>query len=139
MNKIGNSSSLNEYNKQVKSETEKKVLEAIDIVRKSDAKLTLQAVCEKAGVSRSDFSKNPHMMEVINKYRNTTFSKKKTQDSKDVIISSQRAEIAKLKRTLKAYEVNENYKEKYLNEVEKCKKLEQQIKALLESKIDLNF
>ena len=123
MNKIGNSSSLNEYNKQVKSETEKKVLEAIDIVRKSDAK----------------FTKNPHMMEVINKYRNTTFSKKKTQDSKDVIISSQRAEIAKLKRTLKAYEVNENYKEKYLNEVEKCKKLEQQIKALLESKIDLNF
>lgn len=139
MNKIGNSSSLNEYNKQVKSETEKKVLEAIDIVRKSDAKFTLQAVCEKAGVSRSYFSKNPHMMEVINKYRNTTFSKKKTQDSKDVIISSQRAEIAKLKRTLKAYEVNENYKEKYLKEVEKCEKLEKQIKDLLESKIDLNF
>ena len=139
MNKVGNSSSLNEYNKQVKSETEKKVLEAIDTVRKSGNKFTLQSVCEEAGVSRSYFSKNPHMMEVINKYRNTTFSKKKTQDSKDVIISSQRAEIAKLKRQLKAFELNENYKEKYLKEVEKCEKLEKQIKDLLESKIDLNF
>ena len=139
MNKVGNSSSLNEYNKQLKEETEKKVLEAIDIVRKSDTKFTLQAVCEEAGVSRSYFSKNPHMMEVINKYRSTPFSKKKTQDSKDVIISSLRAEIAKLKRALKALEMNENYKEKYYKEVEKCEKLEQQIKDLLESKIDLNF
>lgn len=139
MNKIGNSSSLKEYNKQKKSETEQRVLEAIDTVRKSGNKFTLQAVCDEAGVSRSYFSKNPHMMEVLNKYRKTPFSKKKTQDSKDVIIASQRSEINKLKKQLKAFELNENYKEKYLNEVEKCKQLEKQIKDLLESQLDLNF
>ena len=139
MNKLGNPSVLSEYNEQRKSETEKRVLEAIDKVRQSGNKFTLQSVCDEAGVSRSYFSKNPHMMEVLNKYRKTTFSKKKTQDSKDVIIASQRTEINKLKKIIKAAEVNENYKEKYLNEVEKCKKLEQQIKDLLESKLDLNF
>lgn len=139
MNKKGNSKGLKEYNQVKKEQTEKAVLEAIDKLAKSGEKFTMQKVCDTAGVSRSYFGKHPELMEIINKYRDTTFGKKKTQDSKDVIIASQRATINQLNKRLKGVEINENYKEKYLKEVEKCQKLEQQIKDLLEAKLDLNF
>lgn len=139
MNKKGNTKGLNEYNQAKKEETEKIVIDAIDRVRKSGKKFTLQAVCEEAGVSRSYFGKHPELMEIVNKYRETTFSRKKTQDTKDVIIASQRAKIAQLERTIKAFNLNENYREKYEKEVEKNKELEAQIKAIYESKVDLNF
>ena len=59
------------------------------------------------------------------------FDKKNKKEEKN----KYKEEIAKLKRALKALEMNENYKEKYYKEVEKCEKLEQQIKDLLEDKI----
>lgn len=110
MNKNGNPNALKEFNASKKEQTEKDVLEAIEYVRKNSNKFTLQAVCDKAGVSRMYFSKHPELMEVVNKYRNVTHKKKQNKDSKDVIIASQKATIAKLEKTIKAFELNENYK-----------------------------
>lgn len=139
MNKRGNPNGLKEYNNAVKEQTEQAVLSAIETVRKSGKKFTLQAVCEEAGVSRTYFTKHPELMAVIKKYRDPSINQKRTKDSKDVIIETQKATIARQNKIIKAYEVNENYKEKYEKLLEKCDSLEAQIKDLLEQKIDLNF
>ncbi len=139
MNKKGNPNALKEFNSSKKEQTEKAVLEEIEYVRKTEKKFTLQAVCEKAGVSRMYFSKHPELMEVVNKYRNVTHKKKQNRDSKDVIIASQRATISKLERTVKAIEINDNYKEKYEKEKAKCEELQKKLDVLIASKLDLNF
>lgn len=139
MNKNGNPNALKEFNVSKKEQTEKAVLEAIEYVRKNSKKFTLQAVCEKAGVSRMYFSKHPELMEVVNRYRNVTHKKKQNKDSKDVIITSQKTTIAKLEKTIKAFELNENYKEKYEQEKARCEELQKKLDDMISSKIDLNF
>ena len=139
MNKNGNPNALKEFNASKKEQTEKDVLEAIEYVRKNSNKFTLQAVYDKAGVSRMYFSKHPELMEVVNRYRNVTHKKKQNKDSKDVIITSQKATIAKLEKTIKAFELNENYKEKNEQEKARCEELQKKLDAMISSKIDLNF
>ena len=62
MNKNGNPNALKEFNASKKEQTEKDVLESIEYVRKNSNKFTLQAVYDKAGVSRMYFSKHPELM-----------------------------------------------------------------------------
>lgn len=139
MNKKGNPSALKEFNTLKREQTEKIVLEAIDTVRKSGNKFTLEAVCKEAGISRAYFSKHPELMDVVNKYRTVSHKKKQSKDAKDVIIASQKAIITKQERTIKAFEINENYKEKYEQELIRNEQLQKQINDLIASKIDLNF
>lgn len=139
MNKNGNANALKEFNTSKKEQTEKSVLEAIDYVRKNESKFTLQAVCDKAGVSRMYFSKHPELMEVVNKYRSVTHKKKQNKDSKDVIIASQRAMITQLEKRIKVCELNENYKEKYEQEKAKCEELQKKLDEAIAAQIDLNF
>lgn len=139
MNKKGSPDVLYEYNNNKKEQTRQAVLKAIDKIHKSGVKFTMQAVCDEAGVSRMYFSKHPELKELIDKYRDDDLKLKRSYDSKDVIIASQAETIKKQARTIKAFELNENYKEKYLREVERNKQLEQQIKDLLENNINLDL
>lgn len=131
---------LVEYNQSVKKQTEQNVIKAINKVRKSGKEFTLAAVCEKAGVSRSYFYKNPEMLKLIDKYRNPTGNKKiQTKDAKDVIISSQKTEIKDLKNKLNAISVNDNYKIKYEEALEKIAQLEKELEEALKMNLDLDF
>lgn len=131
---------LVEYNQSVKKQTEQNVIKAINMVRKSDKEFTLAAVCEEAGVSRSYFYKNPEMLKLIDKYRKPTGNKKiQTKDAKDVIISSQKAEIKDLKNKLNAISVNDNYKIKYEEALEKIAQLEKELEEALKMNLDLDF
>ena len=131
---------LVEYNQSVKKQTEENVIKAINKVRKSGKEFTLAAVCEEAGVSRSYFYKNPEMLKLIDKYRNPTGNKKiQTKDAKDVIISSQKAEIKDLRNKLNAISVNDNYKIKYEEALEKIAQLEKELEEALKMNLDLDF
>ena len=131
---------LVEYNQSVKKQTEQNVIKAINKVRKSGKEFTLTAVCEKAGVSRSYFYKNPEMFKLIDKYRNPTGNKKiQTKDAKDVIISSQKTEIKDLKNKLNAISVKDNYKIKYEEALEKIAQLEKELEEALKMNLDLDF
>ena len=131
---------LVEYNQSVKKQTEENVIKAINKVRKSGKEFTLAAVCEEAGVSRSYFYKNPEMLKLIDKYRNPTGNKKiQTKDAKDVIISSQKAEIKDLSNKLNAISVNDNYKIKYEEALEKIAQLEKELEEALKMNLDLDF
>ena len=131
---------LVEYNQSVKKQTEQNVIKAINKVRKSGKEFTLAAVCEEAGVSRSYFYKNPEMLKLIDKYRNPTGNKKiQTKDAKDVIISSQKSEIKDLKNKLNAISVNDNYKIKYEEALEKIAQLEKELEEALKMNLDLDF
>lgn len=131
---------LVEYNQSVKKQTEENVIKAVNKVRKSGKEFTLAAVCEEAGVSRSYFYKNPEMLKLIDKYRNPTGNKKiQTKDAKDVIISSQKAEIKDLKNKLNTISVNDNYKIKYEEALEKIAQLEKELEEALKMNLDLDF
>ena len=92
------------------------------------------------GVSRSYFYKNPEMLKLIDKYRNPTGNKKiQTKDAKDVIISSQKAEIKDLRNKLNAISVNDNYKIKYEEALEKIAQLEKELEEALKMNLDLDF
>lgn len=131
---------LVEYNQSVKKQTEENVIKAINKVRKSGKEFTLAEVCKEAGVSRSYFYKNPEMLKLIDKYRNPTGNKKiQTKDAKDVIISSQKSEIKDLKNKLNAISVNDNYKIKYEEALEKIAQLEKELEEALKMNLDLDF
>lgn len=135
-----NINGIKQYNESVKAEKEKAVLKAIDVVRRSGKPFTLQAVIDESGVSRSYFTKHPELMEVVNKYRQPSgYKVKQSKDAKDTLIISLRAENVRLKRQLKAVDVNDNYKVKYDEAMAKIAELEQQLKQALETKLDLNF
>lgn len=135
-----NINGIKKYNESVKADKEKAVLKAIDVIRKSGKPFTLQAIIDESGVSRSYFTKHPELMKVVNKYRQPSgYKVKQTQDAKDTLIISLKAENNKLKRQLKAVEINDNYKVKYDEALAKIAVLEQQLKQALEMKLDLNF
>lgn len=131
---------LVEYNQSVKKQTEENVIKAINKVRKSGKEFTLAEVCKEADVSRSYFYKNPEMLKLIDKYRNPTGNKKiQSKDAKDVIISSQKAEIKDLRNKLNAISVNDNYKIKYEEALEKIAQLEKELEEALKMNLDLDF
>lgn len=137
---MGNIKGLQESNSQKQKDAEQRVLDAINTVRKSNKPFTLAAVCEEAEISRSYFTKHPEMMEIVNRYRKPTGRKRiQTQDSKDTLILSLKAENKKLRNQLKAIDINDNYKQKYDDALIKIATLEKQLKQALESNIDLDF
>lgn len=80
------------------------------------------------------------MLKLIDKYRNPTGNKKiQTKDAKDVIISSQKSEIKDLKNKLNAISVNDNYKIKYEEALERIAQLEKELEEALKMNLDLDF
>ena len=135
-----NTDGLAEYNKTIKAQKEQDVIKAINTIRKAGKKITLAAVCEEASVSRAYFQKNPEMLKLVDKYRNPSGTKKvQSQDAKDTIIISLKAENRKLRNELKAIDVNDNYKIKYEESLEKIALLEKQLDEALKMNLDLDF
>lgn len=137
MNKKGNAKALNEYNNQKKEQTRQRVLDAIERVYKSDKKFTLENVIKEAGVSRAYFTKNKDMMDLINKYRDNYYvCRKRTTDTKDVLIKAQEAKIKKLEKENKLLLTNINYKQKYEEALNEIERLNDIIKRQLEDRIN---
>ena len=112
MNKKGNTKAIVNHSKQNSDLCKKRTLEAIDAIIASGEPFTLQAVANKAGVTRQFIYDHEDILSIINSYRKKS-NNKKHNDAKDVIINNQKHEIERLKKQLKAVEINENYKDKY--------------------------
>ena len=138
MNKKGNTKAIVNHSKQNSDLCKKRTLEAIDAIIASGEPFTLQAVANKAGVTRQFIYDHEDILSIINSYRKKS-SNKKHNDAKDVIINNQKHEIERLKKQLKAIEINENYKQKYENLLVDYKELKEQFFKLQTSNLDLNF
>ena len=138
MNKKGNTKAIVNHSKQNSDLCKKRTLEAIDAIIASGEPFTLQAVANKAGVTRQFIYDHEDILSIINSYRKKS-SNKKHNDSKDVIINSQKHEIERLKKQLKAIEINENYKQKYEKLLADYKELKEQFFKMQTSNLDLNF
>ena len=138
MNKKGNTKAIVSHSKQNSDLCKKRTLEAIDAIIASGEPFTLQAVANKAGVTRQFIYDHEDILSIINSYRKKS-SNKKHNDAKDVIINNQKHEIERLKKQLKAVEINENYKDKYEKLLVDYKELKEQFFKLQTSNLDLNF
>ena len=138
MNKKGNTKAIVNHSKQNSDLCKKRTLEAIDAIIASGEPFTLQAVANKAGVTRQFIYDHEDILSIINSYRKKS-SNKKHNDAKDVIINNQKHEIERLKKQLKAIEINENYKDKYEKLLVEYKELKEQFFKLQTSNLDLNF
>lgn len=138
MNKKGNTKAIVNHSKQNSDLCKKRTLEAIDAIIASGEPFTLQAVANKAGVTRQFIYDHEDILSIINSYRKKS-SNKKHNDAKDVIINNQKHEIERLKKQLKAVEINENYKDKYEKLLVDYKELKEQFFKLQTSNLDLNF
>lgn len=138
MNKKGNTKAIVNHSKQNSDLCKKRTLEAIDAIIASGEPFTLQAVANKAGVTRQFIYDHEDILSIINSYRKKS-SNKKHNDAKDVIINNQKHEIERLKKQLKAVEINENYKDKYEKLLVEYKELKEQFFKLQTSNLDLNF
>ena len=138
MNKKGNTKAIVNHSKQNSDLCKKRTLEAIDAIIASGEPFTLQAVANKAGVTRQFIYDHEDILSIINSYRKKS-SNKKHNDAKDVIINNQKHEIDRLKKQLKAVEINENYKDKYEKLLVEYKELKEQFFKLQTSNLDLNF
>ena len=138
MNKNGNTKAIVNHSKEKSDVCVKKTLEAIDKILASGKRFTLQAVADEAGVTRQFIYDHEEILSIIDSHRKNS-SKKKHNDSKDVIINNQKHEIERLKKQLKAIEINENYKQKYENLLVDYKELKEQFFKMQTSNLDLNF
>ena len=138
MNKKGNTKAIVNHSKQNSDLCKKRTLEAIDAIIASGEPFTLQAVANKAGVTRQFIYDHEDILSIINSYRKKS-NNKKHNDAKDVIINNQKHEIERLKKQLKAVEINENYKDKYEKLLVEYKELKEQFFKLQTSNLDLNF
>ena len=138
MNKKGNTKAIVNHSKQNSDLCKKRTLESIDAIIASGEPFTLQAVANKAGVTRQFIYDHEDILSIINSYRKKS-SNKKHNDAKDVIINNQKHEIERLKKQLKAVEINENYKDKYEKLLVDYKELKEQFFKLQTSNLDLNF
>ena len=138
MNKKGNTKAIVSHSKQNSDLCKKRTLEAIDAIIASGEPFTLQAVANKAGVTRQFIYDHEDILSIINSYRKKS-NNKKHNDAKDVIINNQKHEIERLKKQLKAIDINENYKDKYEKLLVDYKELKEQFFKLQTSNLDLNF
>ena len=138
MNKYGNTEAIVNHSKQNSDDCRKRTLEAINTILASGKSFTLQAVANEAGVTRQFIYDHEDILSIIDSHRNKS-GKKKHDDAKDVIINNQKHEIARLKKQLKAIEINENYKQKYEDLLVNYNELKEQFIKLKTSDLDLNF
>ena len=127
-----NTEGLKKHNEALSAEKEKAVKSAINKLRKKDYKFSLTDVCREAGVSRQYLHKHPDLLELVYKYTSTTTrGGKRNKDSTETYITILKADIREKDREIarikKEYEVNENYKAKYEDALQKIKQLEQQL------------
>lgn len=135
-----NTKGLEEFSKSRTELAEKKVLEALNTLRKEGAPFKLSKVAEIAGVSTNFIYTHPDILKTVKKYTEPTGRKKKqTEESKDVLVSCLREENRKLKQEIKALKSNENYKEKCAQLEEKIKELQIELENAYNNGLDLNY
>jgi len=115
---------LQECGKARTALAEKKVLSALNTLRKSEEDITIAKISKESGVSPNFIYTHEDILNTIRKYTTPSGRKKKqTQDSKDTLINCLRVENNSLKRKIHELEKNENYRAK-------CEQLEQEIEKL---------
>lgn len=135
-----NVTALKEYGKKRTEDAEKKVLQALNAMRRNEEKITIAAVARVANVTPNFIYTHPDILETVKKYAVSTGHKKvQTQDSKDVLISCQKKEIQQLKKRIKILEGNENYREKFEKAQEEISNLKKELENALNSSLDLNY
>ncbi len=138
MNK--NINGLKEHAKARSSFCEKKVLNALDILKKSDSKITIASVARAANVTPNFIYTHEDLLKTVRKYTEPTGRKKiQTTDSKDSLINTLRIENRQLKVRIKELERNDNYKIKYNELEQKYKDLENQLDASYINNLDIMF
>lgn len=115
-----------EIAKKKSEETENKVVKVIKEMVKNEEKINFYSVYQKAGVSKSFVYNNPTIRELIEKYRSNPIKNKQTQDTKDVIIETQRKRIKELEKQLKN---SVDYKTKYEKLLKENKELKKQLET----------
>lgn len=131
---------LQEYGKVRTALSEKKVLAALNDLRKSSEDITVAKVAKTAGVSLNFIYSHEDILNTVKKYTVPSGRKKQqTQDSKDVIISCLRAEIKDLKKTIKEIESNENYKGKCESLEKEIDRLKDELEKAYNNNLDLTY
>lgn len=128
MNKLGNPSALREANIKKTEKARKKALDSIDYFLKNNKTITYSGISKHSGVSRKFLHKDEEVSNIMKKYTDINENIKKTQDSKDVIISSLKLKIKELEKKIKKQEENEEYKIKYLESEAENKRLKEQLR-----------
>lgn len=128
MNKLGNASALKEANIKKTEDARRKALNSIEYFKKNRKPITYSGISKHSGVSRSFLHSDEEISVVMKKYAGTNEKIKKTQDSKDVIISSLKFKIKELEKKIKEQEENEKYKIKYLEAEAENKRLKEQLR-----------
>lgn len=135
-----NTRGLEEFSKSRTEIAEKKVLEALNTLRKEGKPLNITRIANAAGVSTNFIYTHPDILKTVKKYTEPTgYKKKQTEESKDVLVSCLREENRKLKQQIKALESNENYKEKCLKLEEKIKELQIELENAYNNGLDLMY
>lgn len=128
MNVFGNTTALKEANRNKTLEARKKALDSIEYFKRNNKPITYSGISKHSGVSRSFLHNDEEVSVVMRKYACTNEKIKKTQDSKDVIISSLKYKIKELEKQIKEQESEEKYKTKYLEVCAENQKLKEQLR-----------
>jgi predicted RNase H-like nuclease (RuvC/YqgF family) len=107
------------------------VLDTIQRMALEHKEIKKSTVSKEAGVSRPYLYKNKNVRAVIEQYENNPTHSKRTEDSKDVIITMQKEKIKELenqvKQLQKAASMDESYKKKYEATITVNKQLKKQL------------
>lgn len=119
-----NISGLQEHGKVRTATAQKKVISALNALRRDGERITVAKVAKMAEVSPNFIYTHEDILKTIRKYSDNPGTKRvQTQDAKDVLINSLRSENRELKQKINKLQSEEHYKEK-------CVKLEEQIEQL---------
>lgn len=128
MNRYGNPKALKEANANKTIEAREKALEAIEEFKKKKLTITYSAISKHSGVSRKFLHNDEIVSVVMKKYTEPNAKITRTQDSKDVVISSLKREISELKKKIAEQQKDESYKQKYEELLEENRKLKEQLR-----------
>lgn len=135
-----NVTGLKEYGARRTEESHKKVLNAINHMRKEHISITIASVAREAGVSPNFIYTHNDLLQTIRKYSPASGRKTiQSQDSKDALINSLKLENRALKKQISDYEKEQNYKEKYELALKKIEQLKKENENLLRSSLDLEY
>ena len=135
-----NVNGLKEYGALRTEESRKKVLNAINRMRKNHDTITIASVAREARVSPNFIYTHNDLLKTVRKYSPASGRKTiQSQDSKDALINSLKLEIKALNKQISDYQKNEKYKEKYETALKEIDQLKRENENLIRNNLDLEY
>ena len=108
--------------------TRESVVNAIDKLQHEKKEITFASVAKEADVSRNYLYNSEEIRPIIEELREEPIKRNQTEDTKDLIIETQKHKISELNKELKKYESYNELELKYREALKEIEELKEQLK-----------